>query len=202
MSNSADGGSLNVVIADDHPLFRVGLKLSLTAQGFTVVAEATDGEQALAACLRHSVDVALLDVKMPVLSGIEVCQRLARSRPDLPVVLISTFSELAIIAAAKDAGARAYLSKETEPAELARMLRRVTSEPRADYLPRADVPRLTPRERDVLALLAQGHSNKEIARLLGLSPDTVKDYMGRLFDKFDASDRIGVLNKARTLGLA
>lgn len=201
MSDRPVGEGLRIVIADDHPLFRVGLKLTLTAQGFTVAAEATDGEQALAACLQHAPDVALLDVKMPALSGIDVCERLSHLRPDLPVVLISTFSEPAIIAAAKDAGARAYLSKETEPTELARMLRRVATEPRADYLPRADVPRLTPRERDVLALLAQGHSNKEIARLLGLSPDTVKDYMGRLFDKFGANDRLGVLNKARALGL-
>lgn len=194
--------TLRVLIADDHPLFRMGLRYALAAQGFDVVAEAGTGEEALDACAVHQPDVALLDVKMPGLSGIEVCAQLTSTRPHPTVVLISTFREPAILAAARAAGARGYLGKETDPTELARTLHDIVLTPWRDWLPAADVPHLTPREREVLALLAQGSSNKEIARQLGLSPDTVKDHLGRLFLKLDAPDRLGLLNRARELGLA
>ncbi|AFZ67317.1 response regulator transcription factor [Deinococcus peraridilitoris] len=192
---------MNVLIADDHPLFRMGLRYALAAQGFTVVAEASDGEEALRQCRRTLPDVALLDVKMPRLSGIEVCARLQSENIPSAVVLISTFAEPAIIDAARSAGARGYLSKETDPAVLALSLRRIVSEPTRDWLPRTNLPSLTPRERDVLSFLARGHSNKEIARELGLSPDTVKDHLGRLFAKLGADDRLSLLNRARELGL-
>lgn len=192
---------MNILIADDHPLFRMGLRYALSAQGFTVVAEAGSGDEALKECRAHALDVALLDVKMPGLSGIEVCARLNSEHPKLAVVLISTFAEVAIIAAARSAGARGYLSKETEPAALALALRRILEEPNRDWMPRVELPSLTPRERDVLGLLARGHSNKEIARHLGLSPDTVKDHLGRLFGKLGADDRLSLLNRARELGL-
>lgn len=193
---------MKILIADDHPLFRMGLRYALSAQGFEVVGEAANGEDALRACRDLAPEVALLDVKMPGLSGIEVCARLSQEGPRLAVVLISTFAEPAIIAAARSAGARGYLSKDTEPAALARSLRRMVSEPERDWLPRTELPSLTPRERDVLALLARGYSNKEIARDLGLSPDTVKDHLGRLFAKLGADDRLTLLNRARELGLA
>ncbi|WP_281173211.1 response regulator transcription factor [Deinococcus pimensis] len=192
---------LSVLIADDHPLFRMGLRYALAAQGFDVVAEAASGEEALVACARYRPDVALLDVKMPGLSGIDVCARLTAERPHPTVVLISTFREPAVVAAARAAGARGYLSKETDPADLARTLRGIVQAPWRDWMPPAEVPNLTPRERDVLSLLTRGYSNKEIARELGLSPDTVKDHLGRLFLKVGAQDRIGLLNRARELGL-
>lgn len=192
---------MNIVIADDHPLFRMGLRYALSAQGFSVLAEAADGLEALNACLIHGPQVALLDVKMPQLSGIEVCSRLRALSPKLQVVLISTFSEPAIVKAARDAGARAYLSKETAPTDLARQLRDMLDHPYRDWLPAPELPNLTPREQDVLAQLARGLSNKEIARELGLSPDTVKDHLGNLFIKLGASDRLVLLNQARELGL-
>ncbi len=192
---------MNILIADDHPLFRMGLRYALGAQGFTVVAEAAGGEEAVTACLETNPDVALFDVKMPGISGVEACARVVRQRPALSVVLISTFAEPAIIAAARQAGARGYLSKETDPADLARTLRRIVAEPERDWLPRTDLPALTPREREVLALLALGHSNKVIARDLGLSPDTVKDHLSRLFAKLGEGDRVALLNRARALGL-
>lgn len=192
---------MNILIADDHPLFRMGLRYALGAQGFTVVAEAASGEAAVTACLAVNPDVALLDVKMPGISGVEACARITRVRPQLGVVLISTFAEPAILAAARTAGARGYLSKETDPADLAHMLRRMVAEPERDWLPKTDLPALTPRERDVLALLALGYSNKRIARDLGLSPDTVKDHLGRLFAKLNEGDRVALLNRARELGL-
>lgn len=193
---------LSVVIADDHPLFRMGLRYALLSQHFRVLAEAEDGEAALQRCLEHAPDMALLDVKMPGLTGIEVCARLHAERPQTSVVLISTFQEPAILLAAREAGARAYLNKDTDPQSLARTLRAIHADPTRDWLPVADLPRLTPRERDVLRELTRGLSNKEIARELGLSPDTVKDHLASLFFKLEVGDRLTLLNRSRELGLA
>ncbi|WP_293915007.1 response regulator transcription factor [Deinococcus sp.] len=192
---------MKLVIADDHPLFRIGLKYALRDQGFEVLAEASDGLEALEAVRRFQPDAALLDVKMPGLTGIEVCEKLRSTNPSVVSVLITTFAEPAIVQAARSAGARGYLSKETPPEELARQLREIVAHPEVDRLPQVEVPRLTPRERDVLPLLAQGYSNKEIARSLGVSPDTIKDHLARLYTKLDARDRTDAVGRARTLGL-
>ena len=192
---------MKLVIADDHPLFRIGLKYALRDQGFEVLAEASDGLEALDAIRQFRPDVALLDVKMPGLTGIEVCEKLRATNPDVVSVLITTFAEPAIVQAARSAGARGYLSKETAPAELARQLREIMAHPEVDRLPKVEVPRLTPREGDVLPLLAKGYSNKEIARALGVSPDTIKDHLARLYTKLDARDRTDCVGRARTLGL-
>ncbi len=190
-----------LVIADDHPLFRMGLKFALVHQGFQVVAEASSGPEALNVCRRLRPTIALLDVKMPGLTGIEVCRELSACCPEVHSVLITTFSEPAIIQAAREAGAKGYLSKETDPPALADELRAIIRDPGQDRLPRVEVPRLTPRESDVLPLLAQGLSNKEIARELGVSPDTVKDHLTRLYSKLDACDRAEAISRARTIGL-
>lgn len=192
---------MKLVIADDHPLFRIGLKYALRDQGFEVLAEASDGLEALEAVRQFRPDAALLDVKMPGLTGIEVCEKLRATNPDVVSVLITTFAEPAIVQAARSAGARGYLSKETAPAELARQLREIVAHPEIDRLPKVEVPRLTPREGDVLPLLAKGYSNKEIARSLGVSPDTIKDHLARLYTKLDARDRTDCVSRARTLGL-
>lgn len=192
---------LSVVIADDHPLFRMGLRYALLSQHFQVLAEAEDGEAALERCLQHRPDMALLDVKMPILTGIEVCARLHAEYPQTGVVLISTFQEPAILLAAREAGARAYLNKDTSPHDLARTLRAIHADPSRDWLPLPQLPRLTPRERDVLRGVARGLSNKEVARELGLSPDTVKDHVASLFGKLEVGDRVALLNRSRELGL-
>ncbi|MBB5235460.1 response regulator transcription factor [Deinococcus budaensis] len=192
---------MKLVIADDHPLFRMGLKYALLHQGFDVVAEAADGLQALDACRMHQPDAALLDVKMPGLTGIEVCERLRQTHPGVVSVLITTFAEPAIVQAARTAGARGYVSKEMDPESLARQLRDIVAHPDVDRLPQVDVPRLTPRESEVLPLLAQGFSNKEIAKNLGVSPDTVKDHLARLYAKLEAGDRTEAVSRARSIGL-
>lgn len=165
------------------------------------MAEATDGLQALDACRTLQPDAALLDVKMPGLTGIEVCERLRLTHPQIVCVLITTFAEPAIVQAARSAGARGYVSKETDPESLARQLRDIVAHPDVDRLPQVDVPRLTPRESEVLPLLAQGYSNKEIAKNLGVSPDTVKDHLARLYAKLDAGDRTEAVSRARSIGL-
>ncbi len=192
---------MKLVIADDHPLFRIGLKYALRDQGFEVLAEASDGLEALDAVRQFQPDAALLDVKMPGMTGIEVCEKLRATNPNVVSVLITTFAEPAIVQAARSAGARGYLSKETAPEELARQLREIVAHPEIDRLPKVNVPRLTPREGDVLPLLAKGYSNKEIARALGVSPDTIKDHLARLYTKLNARDRTDAVGRARNLGL-
>ena len=192
---------MRLVIADDHPLFRMGLKYALIQQGFDVVAEAADGPSALEACRLYQPDAALLDVKMHGMSGIEVCDRLRITAPRVVSVLITTFAEPAIVQAARSAGARGYVSKETDPESLAQQIRDIVAHPDVDRLPQVDVPRLTPRESEVLPLLAQGFSNKEIAKNLGVSPDTVKDHLARLYVKLEAGDRTEAVSRARSIGL-
>ncbi len=194
---------MKVLIADDHPLFRMGLRYALSARGFEVVFEAQDGLEALEGCVKTAPEVALLDIKMPNLDGIETCKRmLAECSSTLTVVLLTTFSEPAIVESARKAGARGFLSKETEPAQLAEMLERIAKSPERDWMPPTTaLPQFTPREQDVLKLLLVGKTNKRIASHLGLSPDTVKDYVSRVLSKLEVSDRMGALRRARELGL-
>ncbi len=193
--------SCRVLVVDDHPMFRMGLAYALRAKGFTVVGEASNGREALAWCRRESVDVVLMDVKMPVMDGIEACRAIAGLRASPAVVMLTTFEEPAIIEAARAAGAVAYLSKETESDQLARMLTRVLDDPDRGWMPATSLPRLTRRERQVLELLAGGNSNKRIAVQLGLSPETVKDYLNGVYRKLDVRDRVSAVSQARYLGL-
>lgn len=192
---------MRVLIADDHPLFRLGLKYALSAQGFTVAAEAADGEAAIRACQRDAFDVVLLDVKMPGLDGIEACRSISRLEPAPVIIMLTTFEEPAIIQAAREAGATAYLSKETDPASLAELIREISRNPARGWLPRVTLPELTPREAQVLELLAQGYSNKAIAKALAISPETVKDYLNGVYRKLGVRDRLAAVREADSLGL-
>ncbi|MEX2542749.1 MAG: response regulator transcription factor [Trueperaceae bacterium] len=193
--------SLRVLVADDHPLFRVGLAYALGAQGFEVAAEAGDGREAVDACGRARFDVVLMDVRMPVLNGIDACREIVALQDPPLVVMLTTFEEPGIVQSARAAGARMYLSKETHPTELARLLRALVDEPDRDWLPAVDLPELTPRERDVLSLLVQGHTNKEMARSLDLSTETIKDYLNGVYRKLEVRDRLAAVRRARELGL-
>jgi two-component system nitrate/nitrite response regulator NarL len=193
---------VRVLIADDHPLFRLGMKFALEAQGFVVVAEAETGSQAVEYCRHHPVDVALLDVRMPGGDGIAACQQIVELGLPVVVVMMTTFHELALIEAARRAGAKGYLSKETEPAELARVIRQILANPDHDWLPAPqELPRLTPRELCVLQLMKEGLANKQIARRLGISVETVKEYASAVYRKLDATDRVTALLKAQQLGI-
>lgn len=190
-----------VLIVDDHPLFRMGLSMALAADGFAVVGEAENGRQAVERCRHGNIDVVLLDVRMPELDGISAC-KVITAAPDAPLaVMLTTFEEPAVIRAARDAGATAYLSKETEPRELARVLRHILEEPDRNWMPAVALPTLTRREEDVLQLLAGGLSNKAMASRLGLSPDTVKDHLENLYRKLEVRDRVSALRRATELGM-
>lgn len=193
---------MRVLIADDHPLYRMGLAYALAAQGFEVVAEVADGAEALAVCGRGGVEVAVLDVRMPKLDGVAACAEIRALEPAPLVVLLTTFGEPAIIEAARRAGASAYLSKETSASDLARTLRLLADDPERRLLPEVELPPLTPRERDVLALLAEGLTHKQMAARLQLSPVTVKDYLQGLYRKLEVNDRVSALRVAAELGLA
>lgn len=190
-----------VLVVDDHPLFRLGLTMALAAEGYTVVGEAEDGEAALAHPALRDVEAVLLDVRMPGIDGIEVCRHL-RARDGAPiVVMLTTHEEPGVIEAARKAGATAFLSKETAPKELAKLLDAILRDPQRDWMPRTSLPELTRREEEVLALLSRGMSNKAIAKALNISPDTVKDYLERVFQKLEVGDRLSAVRRATELGL-
>lgn len=191
-----------VLIVDDHPLFRMGLSLALAAEGFTVTGEAANGKEALRKVAAGGVDLVLLDIRMPDMDGIEACTLMTSRADDAPVVvMLTTHDEPGVVRSARQAGATAFLSKETDPRELARLLRAILADPARDWLPQVSLPSLTPREEQVLGLLGQGHSNKEIAKLIGVSPETVKDHVERVYQKLDVRDRLGAVRRATELGL-
>ncbi len=192
---------MRVLVADDHPLFRLGLTLGLQAEGFTVVGDVENGRTAVERCAAGDIDIALLDVRMPELDGIEACRRIV-ARPGAPtVVILTTFDEPAMIAAAREAGATAYLSKETTPKELARLLRQILGQPDRDWMPRVRLPELTQRESEVLVLMAAGLTTPAIAGQLGISPETAKDHLQNVYRKLDVRDRVSAVRRAEELGL-
>ncbi|MEX2501641.1 MAG: response regulator transcription factor [Trueperaceae bacterium] len=189
-----------VLIADDHPLFRMGLAHALRGRGFDVVAEAENGRHAVELARARRPDVVLLDVRMPVMDGIEACTVLAASDPAPCVVMLTTYDEPAVIHAARRAGATAYLSKETDPARLAELLVKIVQERGRDWMPQVDLPELTGRERETLALLADGLTNREIADRLGIGAETIKDHVASLYRKFDVNDRVSCVREAERMG--
>ena len=191
---------MRLLIADDHPLFRIGLRAALEKEGFSVVAEAGDGDEAVRMVETFQPEVVILDIRMPRMDGIEACAALRQKGYAGLVVMLTTFTEAAIQNKAASAGANAYYSKEVSPAELARRILRLTQNPEDSSFTPPPVPSLTPREQEVLDLLAQGLTAREMGDILGLKPDTVRDYLKRLYGKLDAGNRIEALEQARRLG--
>lgn len=191
---------MRLLIADDHPLFRMGLRAALEREGFAVVAEASDGQEAVKLGLELLPDGVLLDVRMPQVDGIAATRMLREQRYNGLIALLTTFNEPVLIQQAAYAGADAYWSKELPPEALAERLRRLGLglEPR---LRAPELPKLTAREQEVLQWMAQGLSTKEIARQMHISPETVKDHLSRLYEKLEARNRVEALERARSLGL-
>jgi DNA-binding NarL/FixJ family response regulator len=191
---------MRLLIADDHPLFRVGLRAALEREGFGVVGEAGDGQEALNLSLELLPDGVVLDVRMPHMDGITAARKLREQRYRGLITLLTTFNEPVLIQQAAYAGADAYWSKELPPKALAERLRWLSQgqEPR---LRAPELPKLTAREQEVLQWMAQGLSTKEIARNLHISPETVKDHLVRLYEKLEARNRVEALERARSLGL-
>jgi DNA-binding NarL/FixJ family response regulator len=193
-----------VLLADDHILIRAGLRLVVEQQPeFTVVGEAADGRQAVALAESLKPDIVVMDIGMPGLNGIEACRQIRESLPDTQVVMLSMHSDEGYVLRALKAGARAYLLKDSAEADLARAIR-AASEGKSFFSPAVgkvlleDYMRklqrtgaedsyelLTPREREILQLVAEGQSSKKIAGLLHLSVYTVETHRARLMQKLN-----------------
>ena len=209
---------IRVLLADDHDLFRAGLRVLLQdLGGFEVVAEAGDGREALRLVGEHRPDVVLMDLMMPGLNGLEATARVAREFPGVRVLVLSMNAAEEFVLPAVRAGASGYVLKNARPAELEQAIRAVARgetylTPAVsghlidDYRRRtADEPdsleKLTPRQREVLQLVAEGHSTKEIARRLGVSVKTVETYRSQLMDALDIHDIAGLTRYAIRKGL-
>ncbi|MEO8690172.1 MAG: response regulator transcription factor [Solirubrobacteraceae bacterium] len=209
---------IRVLIADDHAVVRQGLRTFLDLQDdVEVVSEAADGEAAVAEAWRTAPDVVLLDLAMPALDGVAALPRLRAAAPAARVIVLTSFGEDERLFAALQAGAAGFLLKDVEPAELVRAIRtahagqaplspavaaRMVEEIAhgGDRAPQAD--ELTPRELEVLRLIAGGRSNKRIALELGVAEKTVKTHVSHVLAKLGLSDRTQAALYAVREGLA
>ena len=201
-------GALRVLVVDDQQLLRRGLVMLFgTVDGVDVVAQAAHGAEALAVLRAKEIDVVLADAKMPVMDGIELVRRCAREHPDLPVLVLTTFDEPDVVRGAVAAGAAGFLLKDTSIEALAEAVRAVAAgglvidprvarlalAPSRDERDEGDGPPalalLTPTEREVAALVAEGLSNQAIAARMVLAEGTVKNHVSALLRKLRAADR-------------
>ena len=197
---------MTCLVADDHPALVEGVSAVLSENDMEVVGRARDGQEALAKIEATRPRVALVDLRMPRLSGLELTRKLSRSAPDTAVILYAGHGERSLLMEALDAGARGFVLKEAPLADLVRAVRTVAAG--GTYLdpvfagilasPRAvdQLPALSRRERDVLRLLADGKSNEEIGKELFISPETVRTYVRKAMEKLDADTRTQAVAKA------
>lgn len=196
---------IRVLIVDDHFMVRIGLAGSLAEEAdLEVVGEAAEGEEALRAFRKHAPDITLLDGRMPGRHGVEVLLEMRAQRPDAKIILLSVDDTDEDFHRALQAGANAYVPKALPREELLAAIRTVHRG--GKYLPpgvaerlasRAERPNLSPRELEILRLVALGNANKEIAARLGLAEVTVKVYVSRILEKLGAPDR----TRASTLAI-
>lgn len=183
--------TLRLLIADDDPLVRTGLRSLLRQDGLEIVAEAPDGAAVLRLLDAIRVDVLLMDVQMPRLNGVAAIAPVRARLPEARIVLMTTFDADRFAVHAKAAGADAFVRKSAPVAELlAAIYGRAVTETRG----RVGAARLSPRERDVGLRIASGSSNEQIASELGVSINTVKTYVSRLFSKFGVGNRVQLAN--------
>ncbi len=192
---------IRLLIADDHAVVRTGLEhLVATFDGVELVGSAANGEEAVRACAERRPDVVLIDLEMPAMGGIEATREIVAATPDVAVVVLTSFSDREQILRALDAGAVGYLLKDAEPDELERAVR-AAARGEAPLDPRAGrallsarvagspFDALSDREREVLAMVAQGLPNKLIARELAISEKTVKAHLTSVFRAIGVTDR-------------
>jgi DNA-binding NarL/FixJ family response regulator len=209
---------LRIVIADDQATVREGLVLMLGGlPGIEVVGAAADGQQALDLVAEQHPDAILLDLHMPVLDGLEATRRLTAEHPDVAIVVLTTYADDSSVLDALGSGARSYLTKDADRADIAQALHAAAGgltvlDPRvhatllhaatASATPEAKVPAgpppdgLTQREVEILALIARGLTNPEIAAQLFLSNHTIKTHVNRIFAKTGSRDRVAAIGYA------
>jgi DNA-binding NarL/FixJ family response regulator len=212
-------GPLTVVVADDQMLVRSGFRMILSSAGIEVVAEAADGKEAVAAVLRHKPDVVLMDIRMPGMDGLEATRRIlgAPASGSPRIIILTTFDLDQYVYAALAAGASGFLLKDVSAEQLiaavhlvrtgdAMLAPSITRRLVERFAPRPAVPghdlsALTPREREVLGLIARGLSNAELAAALTLSEATVKTHVARILTKLGLRDRVQAVVLAYETGL-
>jgi DNA-binding NarL/FixJ family response regulator len=212
---------IRVVLADDEPMIRVGVRTILTsAPDIEVVAEASDGREAVEAVRRHRPHIALLDIRMPHRDGLSAAEDLATLTPDVAVIMLTTFDEDEYVARALALGASGFLLKAADPKELILGVRSVADgaaflSPRiaqkviarlGNGFARADKARtrlthLTTREREVLTLVGRGMSNQEIAKTLNLAEGTVKTHVSAILQRLTLTNRVQAAILAYEAGL-
>lgn len=195
-----------VIIVDDHPVFRNGVRSLLEASGIDVVGEAASGAEAIDLAARSNPDVVLMDLGLPDMSGVEATGRIVAGRPATRVLVVSLYQDDGSVEQAIRAGARGYVVKDAPADEVVAAVQAVASgsaviggslvdrlatlvHARAGEIREGDFPGLTSRERQVLALVANGMSNSAIAERLGLSGKTVANYVSVVLAKLEVTDR-------------
>jgi DNA-binding NarL/FixJ family response regulator len=212
----SQASTTRVLLADDHHVVRHGLRLLIDAEpDLTVVAEAGDGIEAVRAALRTEVDLAILDVSMPRMTGINAAREILAARPDVRVLMLSMHDSTEYLFEALRAGASGYVLKSGADRDLVEACRAaMRGEPFLypsairtlirDHLERAPSDGgevLTPRETEIVKLIAEAHSSKEIAELLVISPKTVERHRANILDKLGMSDRVELTRYAIKRGL-
>jgi DNA-binding NarL/FixJ family response regulator len=210
----------SVLVVDDHSFFRAGLRSVLAEHGFDVVGDAASGDAALPLIERRRPNVVVMDLAMPGMSGIEATREIARRFPDVAVVVVTVSAAEADVLDALEAGAAGYLVKDSEPSAIVRavetamsgdtslspriaklVLQRARAAPGGAAAATLVAEALTDRELEVLRLLADGLDNREIARLLFVSPTTVKRHVSSIVSKLGVSNRVQAAILAVRAGL-
>jgi DNA-binding NarL/FixJ family response regulator len=210
---------LRIVVADDHPLYRRGLAALLDAQpGWRVVAQADTGRSAVAAAAEFVPDVVVMDLHMPELDGVQATRQVITNGPSVAVLILTMFDDDDSVFTAMRAGARGYLLKGADQAEIVRAVTAIGSgeaifgptvaqriveffaAPRPAHVTQV-FPELTAREHEVLDLIAAGRSNADIAATLVLSHKTVRNHVSNIFTKLRVADRATAIVRAREAGL-
>ena len=219
----ADGSGPRVLVAEDQALVRTGFRMILREAGIPVIAEAANGSEAVAAVLRHRPDVALMDIRMPEMDGLEATRRIlaAQSTGGCRIIMLTTFDLDRYVYEALAAGASGFLLKHVSPEYLVsavrlvrsgdallapsitrRLVERFAPDASAPPVVHRDLSSLTPREVEVLRLLARGLSNTELAAKLTLSEATVKTHVANILAKLQLRDRVQAVVLAYETGLA
>lgn len=209
---------IRLLVADDHTLFRDGLRaLIASIPDIELIGEAASGQEAVTRAAELQPDVILMDIKMPGGNGIEATREILRTSPHIGVIILTMFEDDDSLFSAMRAGARGYILKGADQAEMLRAIRAV-AQGEALFGPSIAqrliaffssspgvvpplFPELTDREREVLALIAQGQSNAQIADRLYLSPKTVRNHISNIFSKLQVADRAQAIVRAREGGL-
>jgi DNA-binding NarL/FixJ family response regulator len=201
--------TIRVLTADDHPVVRAGVRAMIANESdLHLVAEATDGAEAVALYDEHAPDVVLLDLRMPRMDGVEATRAIVAAHPDARIIALTSYEGDADIFRALDAGARGYLLKDMLGTEVIRAIRTVAAGGRAiplevaarlaEFTPRWD---LTGREKEVLALAAKGLRNRDIARAIGRTEATVKVHLKHVLAKLGVEDRTQAVSMAIQRGI-